>query len=290
VAGRVLRLHVDQGERVRAGQLLAELEGGDYRLARDRAQAEIARLETLIENQRRQVARNRELLEENFIAQSMLDDEEAQLRALERQLEGARAEHERAERDIARTRIASPVDGTVEERRASPGEWVAVGAPLFRISTDEVLRAHLPFPERVATRLRAGLTVELSSPAAPEQRVAGTITELRPSIGTASRAVTVIAEFRNPGGWRPGGSVTGTVNIEERGGAVLVPELSVVQRPAGYVVYVIQDGKAEQRVVRPGQRQNGRVEILEGLRDGERVVTDGAGFLTDGAPVREVSS
>ncbi|QKT02824.1 efflux RND transporter periplasmic adaptor subunit [Ectothiorhodospiraceae bacterium 2226] len=290
VAGRVLRLHADEGDQVRAGQLLAELDPGDYRLARDGARAEIARLETLIENQRRQVERNRELLAENFISQSMLDDTEAQLSALERQLEGARAEHARAERDIARTRIVSPVDGTVEERRASPGEWVGTGAPLYRISTDQVLRVHLPFPERVATRLRPGLTVELASPAAPEQRIDGTITELRPSIGTASRAVTVIAEFPNPGGWRPGASVTGTVNLSERADAVLVPELAVVQRPAGYVVYVIEEGRAAQRVVRPGQRQNGHVEILEGLQAGERVVTDGAGFLTDGAPVREVSS
>lgn len=102
----------------------------------------------------------------------------------------------------------------------------------------------------------------------------------------AARAVVVIAEFTNPGGWRAGASVNGSVTLERRADAVLVPEVSVVQRPAGTVVYVVEDGKARARPVRTGIRQEGRVEILEGLDGSERVVVDGAGFLTDGAPVQ----
>ena len=285
VAARVLSVRVDEGEPVRAGDLLAELDAGDFRLARDRSAAEIQRLEALVENQERQVERNRRMLERNLVAQSVVDDADAELRALRGQLAAERANLSQAERNIERTRIVAPVSGRIETRLIDTGDWAAVGTPLFRIATDEVLRAHLPFPEYVADVLRPGLPVRLSSPAAPGMEVEGRIEELRPMIG-AARAVTVIAEFRNPGGWRAGASVNGSVTLDRRDNAVLVPEVSVVQRPAGTVVYVVEDGKARARPVRTGIRYEGRVEILQGLNGAERVVVDGAGFLTDGAPLQ----
>ena len=93
-------------------------------------------------------------------------------------------------------------------------------------------------------------------------------------------------DINNPGSWRPGASVNGTVIIAEHPGAVTVPEQSVVRRPAGEVVYVIEQGRARQRVVRTGQRKEGRIEILEGVTVGDILAVDGAGFLTDGARVQ----
>ena len=284
VAARVVKIHADEGQAVREGQLLAELDAGDFRLARDRSLAEIARLEALIENQRRQLERNRHMLERKLVAQSVVDNAEAELRALESQLEGERSALSQAERDIERTRIVAPLAGRLESRQVDVGDWAAVGTPLFRIATDDVLRAQLPFPEYVAELLRPGLPVELSSPAVPDRTVDGVIAEIRPMIG-AARAITVIAEFNNPGGWRPGASVNGSVTLAKREGALLVPAVSVVQRPDGKVVYVVAGDRAEARSVRTGIQQDGRVEIVEGLNGDEMVVVDGAGFLTDGAPI-----
>lgn len=285
VAARVISVKVDEGQSVRAGDILAELDAGDFVLARDRSAAEIERLTALVENQERQVERNRRMLERSLVAQSVVDDAAAELRALRGQLAAERANFSQAERNIQRTRIAAPVSGRIESRQVDAGDWAAIGAPLFRIATDEILRAQLPFPEYVAELLRPGLSVRLTSPASPGTEVEGKIAELRPMIG-ASRAVIVIAEFPNPGGWRAGASVNGSVTLEQRADAVLVPEVSVVQRPSGNVVYVVEDGKAIERAVRPGIRQNGHIEILDGLSGGERVVVDGAGFLTNGAPLQ----
>jgi multidrug efflux pump subunit AcrA (membrane-fusion protein) len=95
----------------------------------------------------------------------------------------------------------------------------------------------------------------------------------------------VIADVMDEPGWQPGASVTGTVVLGEESAAMMIPEQSLVLRPAGEVVYVVRDNVAYQAVVKTGQRQNGLIEILEGLQPNETIVVDGAGFLTDKAPV-----
>jgi membrane fusion protein (multidrug efflux system) len=104
---------------------------------------------------------------------------------------------------------------------------------------------------------------------------------LKPMIMEGSRTVDVIADVLNQQDWQPGASVTGTVVLGEQAAALMVPEQSVVLRPAGEVVYVIRDNVAYQAVVKTGLNQDGMVEILEGLKANDTVVVDGAGFLTD---------
>jgi RND family efflux transporter MFP subunit len=103
--------------------------------------------------------------------------------------------------------------------------------------------------------------------------------------GGNNRSFDVFVIFDNPGAWKPGATVNGTVVLGEHANAVVIPEESVVLRPAGQVVYVVQGDKVEQRMVEVGVQQGGMVEILGGLLLGETVVVDGAGFLTDQALV-----
>mgnify|MGYP003513046874 FL=1 len=97
--------------------------------------------------------------------------------------------------------------------------------------------------------------------------------------------VDVIVDIENTEGLRPGGTVNAAVVIARREEAVLVPEQSVVLRPAGKVVYAIADGKAVQHVVEVGAKRAGMVEILKGLPAGANVALDGAGFLTHNATI-----
>jgi RND family efflux transporter MFP subunit len=115
--------------------------------------------------------------------------------------------------------------------------------------------------------------------------VTSTISEIRPSVNPANRSVTVIVDFDNPGNWRPGASVRAELVLAVRENAVMVPQVAVVRRPAGDVVYVVKDGKAEERLVQRGQRNGDSLEIIDGLTAGERVAVHGAGFLTQGAAV-----
>lgn len=284
VGGRVLDVTVDAGDTVSAGQVLARIDAEDYDAELRSQRGEVNRLTALIENQQRLVKRFRSLEEDAFVSQTALDDAESNLRALREQLHTARARLEIAGRNRARTEVLAPVDGRIQQRMVSAGSYVDKGAPLFQISALDRLTVYLPFPETVAARLHSGQEVQLTTPTS-DTPVTGQITELRPMIGTTNRAVEAVVEVQNPGAWRPGASVAGRLVLERRPG-VLVPDLSLVLRPAGNVVYVIEDDTARQRVVEVGERLGKQVEIRSGVEGGERVAADGAHFLSDGAPVR----
>ena len=284
-AGRVNRTLVEEGQAVTAGQLLATLEDERQRLALESAEATVRRLEALLANQRRVVERLTRLAAEQNASESLLDEAQAQARALAAQLEEAEARQRQAARDLAETRVRSPLDGLVQRRHVSLGDYVAAGEPYFDIVQQDRLRAYLPFPETLAPRIRPGMTVRLTQVGGRDASVTATVAEIRPVIGSNSRAVEAIAEFANPGGWRAGGTVVGQLVMEERTGSVVVPEASVVQRPNGTVVYALEDGRARERVVQVGVARDGWAEILSGLSAGERVAEDGAGFLTHGTAV-----
>jgi RND family efflux transporter MFP subunit len=129
------------------------------------------------------------------------------------------------------------------------------------------------------------MPVRLLSPLAPETPIEAVVEDIRPTVGEANRAINVIARLDNPGALKGGGSVDAAVITGRKESALVVPEQSVVLRPAGKVVYLIVDGKAQQQVVEVGSKQRGMIEITAGLKGGETVALDGAGFLSNGAAV-----
>jgi RND family efflux transporter MFP subunit len=287
VPGRVLSVAVEAGETVAQGQVLARLDEQDYRLAVERAGADARRLEALSAQQQRQVERYQQLVKENFFSANALDEIVTQLAGTREQLAAARTQMEQARKNLDRTAVKAPATGVIAQRLVSAGDYVGAGNPLFHLSTDQTLRVVLPFPESLGNRLEVGQTLRLYAPMAPEERVEVPITEIRPVIGAQNRAIEVLAEIRNPGGWRAGGSVTGEVVLARREGAVVVPPLALIRRPAGTVVYVITGDQAKERLVTAGVRTVRFVEILDGLKGGETIAVEGAPYLTEGAKVRQ---
>ncbi|NWG86199.1 MAG: efflux RND transporter periplasmic adaptor subunit [Hydrogenophilaceae bacterium] len=271
VAGRVIRIHVEVGDAVKQGQVLAELDASDYSADAKRLQAQAITQQKLTE-------RYRDLAKQGFIASSKLEEVEAQNVA-------AQELYSRAAKNLTRARIVAPITGRIDGRFIAQGDWIDLGKPTFQVTSSEHLRIRLPFPETVAPRIKPGQAVHLISPSSPDQPFTGKVAEVRPMIGSGSRSFDAIVEVANPGDWKAGASVTGRVVVETHAGAVMVPEQSVVLRPAGKVVYVIGNNKAAQRVVKTGIKDQGQIEILEGLNAGETVAVDGAGFLSDQAAV-----
>jgi len=282
-SGRVIRLLVDGGSVVKQGQVLAELDGEPQRLAVASARASVERLEALLANQQRTVKRYQEL-RAKAVSESMLEEAVAQQSARQAELNDARARLAEAEYRLDRTRIRSPADAIVERRLISVGDFVSPGTPVLTVVGTERMRAVLPFPERLSGQLQPGLAVTLDQPARPGEAVTGTITEVRPMVGTNNRAVEALVDLPTGTGWPPGGSVTARVVLAARDG-IVVPSASVVRRPAGDVVYVLQGDQATERKVTIGIRTSQRAEVLTGVAAGETVVVSGAGFLTDGALV-----
>jgi RND family efflux transporter MFP subunit len=283
IAGQVTRVLVDVGAVVRKGDLLAVIDPQSYQFAETGATAEARRLEVLVSQQERQVARDQQLVKENFVSTAALEEAESQLAALRAQLNAAQAQLKQARRDVAQSELRAPVNGIVDQRIVHAGDFVGRGAPMFRLVSQELIRVRLPFPETVAARLQPGLLVHLSSPLAPEQQVNGSIQQIRPALA-AGRALEAIVELPNPGGWRSGASVRGAVVLASRQ-SVIVPETSVVERPAGQVVYLVVDNTAQEQKVETGIRRDGWIEMRQGLPAGATIAVDGAAFLTNGARV-----
>jgi membrane fusion protein, multidrug efflux system len=286
VAGRVTRVMGFTGKKVAKGELLAEIDAVDFEIQSRGDKAEIGRLTSLLEQQERVVQRQQQLVGQGFISKNAADDAIAQRNALREQLSAARAKSDATGRSLTKARVVAPVDGEIETQIVAVGDYVKLGDPLFKLVGMQDLRANLLLPEAAATRIKPGLKVKLSPPAAPDKVLEATIGEIKPTLGTNNRAINAIVKFRGDGTlFRGGGTVNARIVTRTIDNALMVPEHSVVLRPAGKVVYALENGVARQRVVETGMRQDGFQEIVKGLSAGEIVAADGAGFLTEGAAV-----
>ncbi|WP_457574540.1 efflux RND transporter periplasmic adaptor subunit, partial [Desulfolithobacter sp.] len=287
VLGRVETVLADAGQGVEAGAVLATIDDSSQRLEIEGLEAEVQRIGILMADLRRTVDRYQRLVARKALPQEQLDSTRARLQALSKQQQATRARLEDAKRRLNKTMVRAPVTGRIERRLVSAGDFVDIGTPLYRMVRENKLRIILPFPENAASRLRPGQKVILRSPLMPEHRVTGRIDQLRPAIKSGSRAIETITFLENPGSWRPGGTVNGTVITAVCEQALLVPARAVVRRPAGEVVYQVLNRTARQVQVTTGQRQGNLVEIVSGLSGDEKIAVDGAGFLSDGVPVVE---
>ena len=136
-----------------------------------------------------------------------------------------------AEDRLTKTSLASPIDGVVERRYVSVGDFVQAGTPVIWITDTVALRVDMPFPETVAHRLQVGQPVILESPVAPGVRQTAQIDTIRPNVGELNRALVAMARIENAGAWRPGAHADASVVVDRRPGAVLVPFMAVVERP-----------------------------------------------------------
>lgn len=287
ITARVLKVLVHPGQSVKKGETIALLDGSDFGFQRQEALSEVGRIEALLANQSKVVERNRILVGKNFISKNALDDVSSQQDVLKQQLAGAKSRINTINHNGSKNRVVSPANGVVEKQLVATGDYVRVGDPIVQIISTSLLRAHIPFPEHIAAKLKPGLTIILTTPTSPKE-VRSVINQLKPQIVANSRSIDVIADVRDEANWQPGASVTGRIILGENMGALTVPEQSVVLRPAGEVVYQVVNGEALQRVVKTGAVQNGQIEILEGLTGSETVAVDGAAFLTDKAAVNVI--
>ncbi len=287
VSGRILQVLVDTGQWVKAGTLMITIDSAQLELEKVALLSEVNRLDALIVNQERTVVRLHNLRGKNSISQERLDNAEVEMTTLKKQQEGATARLDDNKRRLNKASVFAPVSGWIEKRFVSKGDFVQQGTPLYLMVTDQLLRIVLPFPGNVAASLVTGQQVKLTSPLTYDRIIVSQITQIRPGINIHSRAVEVLIDLENPGGWRPGATISGTVIISKHENALLVPSIAIVRRPAGKVAYQIDNMIAHQRKVTTGQRQGELIEIISGLSGDEILAVDGAAFLTEGAKVVE---
>lgn len=282
IGARVVRLLVAPGDVVRAGQPLIELESPD--VGRARASLAVARARTDLARQT--LERRTELSADQIVARRDLEAAQAEMAASEAE--------SRAAVDVVsalgagrgsggRFVLSSPIEGTVIERAALRGQMIDAEHPLFVIADLRRLWLVVNAFERDALRARVGTTASVVFAALPGESVAGTITRIGSRVDPASRTIEVRVEIDNPNGvFRPGMSGTAHLPLGEPSETVVaVPIESIQRQPQGWCVFLPtrDEGVFEIRSVGRGRDLGSEVEVVSGLRAGERIVVDGAFLL-----------
>lgn len=273
VTERIVRLGFDDGAYVRKGQMIAVL-------AQGQETAQLAEAQARAREAGQQLRRLETLKRRGFATQSALDAQSAAAAA-------ARAQAAEAQASIGERVITAPFSGWVSLRNISPGAVVNSGTAIATISDISTIKLDFPVPETALSAIRPGLTIDARSAAWPDQPFRGQIAQVDPVVDPNTRAVMVRARLANPDGrLKPGMLLNVSIESAPRLG-LSVPELAVVGEGSSRFVYTIgPDGTARRTEVRTGLRSAGRVEIMEGLKPGQRVVTEGVVKLTDGVKVR----
>lgn len=280
VSGRISRLGFADGQRVKRGQLLVQLDDTLQRAQVQQAEAQASIARTNLQ-------RNRELLAANFVSASMVDQTAAALEVAEAQVALARAQ-------LARMRIEAPFDGVAGIRTVNVGDYVKDGADLVNVEDLSAVLLDFRLPERYVARLKPGQPVEAQLDAMPGRVFKGQVDAIDSLLDANGRSLLVRARLPNASGELRSGMFARTrVVFATRSNALVVPEEALVPLAGKqYLVKVVDGpkGKVSQRIeARIGMRLPGKVEILEGLSAGEVVVTAGqARLMRDSMPVRLV--
>ena len=289
--GDLTRVNVKDGERVRQGQVLAQFEASEQESNRSSAVAERISAQTEVETAKWNLDQAQELFRAGAIA-------ERDLRVAQQTLVSSRARYAATEARVRSTssfvtdtRVLSPITGTVEQRHVQGGERVSRGASLFTIVRNDVLELAAKLPARRANEVRPGQSVRFT---VGGRELSGRVARVSPTVDPATRSVTVYAQVPNPGGAILGNSfASGRVVSRTVTDALLLPLTAVRQSQgdgAPPFVFRIAGDKLERAVVRLGvtDESAGIVEVLDGLREGDRVVIGNVGALGAGMSVQVV--
>ena len=285
VSGRVISVIADIGDTVDKGQVLAQIDSEKYDLQLAQSKAEIARLSALLVNQELDLKRAEKLFKDSLVSEEMVDRTRAEFNALSEQINAANAQLRNSERLIEETKIKAPIKTQVSAKHIDIGDFVQNGMIVYELVDTKNLRVALSFPEYQSLKLKKGLKVFLTTPTSKDQNVETIIKEIKPNVNSNNRSITAIVDFDNPGSWVPGASTQARIILSTYEDAVVLPQLAVVRRSIGDVVYLIQNGTAVERQVDTGIEKDGFIHIKSGLKHGDIVALDGAGFLTNGTQI-----
>ena len=271
--------------------------------------AEVGSARVALELADKQLRRFERLIESGDVSRSSYDQQKAQRDQLREQYEAALTQARqnyaavqtaRAAVDAARTQITqarkaindavvvAPISGYVSDRPAALGEYVTTSSKVATIVRTNPLRAQMDIPEQSVSTIQVGQSVSVSVSAYPDRNFSGMIHHISPSVAPNSRTMTVEAKVDNPGGLlKPGQFVTVRILQPQSDMAVLVPARAVRTESGVSRVFVIKDGRAEQRLVQLGQPEGDLIEIRTGVSADEQVATSNVELLSDGMPVRQ---
>jgi membrane fusion protein (multidrug efflux system) len=290
VAGELSVVAAREGTAVRRGETVARIDPLEYEVRVRERSAQLQSATSQVEQARRTLDNTRQLKERNFVSQSALDQVQSNWEVAVGARDAAAAQLALARKALADTVLAAPIDGVVAERFAQAGEKLPVDGRVLSIVDLSAMEIEAPVPAAEVGSVRVGQAVTLRIEGVAQPQV-GRIARIAPATqaGTRSVPVYIALDNRDPS-VRAGLFAQGRLTVETREAAIAVPQTAVRDAAGRRFVYAIVDGRIVERDVKTGLRDDSggvvRIEILEGLAAGDRIVAANLGTLRAGAPVR----
>lgn len=277
VRGIIEELYVEEGDAVQEGQILAKIDDEQYSIEADRAKATLDRLEN-------EFRRNKELFEKNLISAEAFQNSQYEF-------ESQKATHELAILNLENTLVRSPISGVISERFVKNGNMIGADQQLYRVTDFSPLTAVLHVPEHEMSKIRENQRAELRADALPDQLFVGYVERISPVVNreTGTFKVTVYVD-KTDNLLRPGMFSRVRIVYDTRQNTRMIPMASVISEDLNLSVYVIRDSLAFKKRILTGYTNGQNVEVIEGLDDGEVVVTIGQSSLQDSSKVSIINS
>jgi RND family efflux transporter MFP subunit len=276
VAGRVDSLSVAEGDSVRSGQVVAEIDPRPFADQKRQAAAAVAQATAAVENARLNMERTERLFTRGIAAGKEVEDARSQRAAADAALEQAAAALETADRQISRTHVTSPIAGQVVKRLVSVGEQVdgTAAEPIVEVANLDHVEIAAAVPAEHLGRVRVGQRADVSSDAYAGRSFEGEIIAIAPAVDSATNTALARIRLANPGRLlRIGMFVQAQIGVSERKGVLTVPPSAVSKGEAGAAVYVVSGSVATRTKVTLGLGTAEAVEITSGLTEGQKVLT-----------------
>ena len=272
VAGEVVGIFVEEGDRVSKGEIIARLDGDRLRLQMLQAKANLEKVS-------KEYQRFVRLHEKGLVSASAYEGLKFDMDALE-------AAYELQRLDYEYTTIRAPISGVVSARDVKIGQHVDVNETTFRITDTSSLVAYLRIPQTELEKFSAGQHANVRVDAMPGQTFDATIARISPTIDIRSGTFRATAYIDNEDGLlAPGMFGRFDIAYEQHTDALIIPTAALVQEDNQTVVYVVEDGAAVRRIIQTGIQSGENIEVLSGLTEHEQIVVTGQGSLRDGSRV-----
>lgn len=295
VAGEIRVVHVREGEAVRAGQVLVEMDQIDFRSRLDQAKGALLAQQGNLDIATQTRTNNQRLVDKGFISRNAFDNAASQYDIAKANLDSARGALAVAQKALSDTVVKAPIDGLISSRAVEPGETVPVDATLLKVVDLRKIEMEAPVPTADILNVKLGQIVTVTVEGLPTP-LTGTVARINPATETGSRSIMVYVRIDNPDGLlRAGMFGQALLTLATRDEVLSVPPTAIQEVGGIRCVYLIRDGKLVQQPVTLGMRGADNaganaVEVVSGLQNGDQLVKNNLGTLQDGIKVRIVGT
>ncbi len=276
ISGVALEVLVEEGQFVKAGQVLVRLDAARYEQQAAQTGATLRKLEA-------NYARSRQLAEQRLLSANDNDQ-------LRYDLESARAANRLATLELSYAKVESPISGVVASRAVKPGNFVQINSPVARVVDVSRLEATLNVPERELATLKPGQPVQMLVDALPGKTFTGTVDRIAPVVDSGSGTFRVICAFAGGGVLQPGMFGRLRIDYDNRADALVVPRAALLDDEGEPAVFVVRGKKAARVPVKLGYLDGAWAEVRDGIKLGEQVVVAGKTALREGTDVQVINA